>query len=59
MLARRVEDAVFTKVETFSPRNHLHAFRLDGPDEVDSSGRVDPEAYLVGCQDHLRPPDPP
>ena len=41
VLARRVEDPAFTKVETFSPRNHLHAFRLDGPDEVEKLAAVD------------------
>ena len=54
VLARRVDDEAFTTVETFSPRNHLHAFRLDGPDEVDKLRPWTPEAYLVGCQDHLR-----
>src|SRR5205085_11274113 len=29
VFARRVEHPRFTRVETFSPRNHLHAFRLD------------------------------
>jgi hypothetical protein len=55
VLARRVDDAdVFTKVETFSPRNHLHAFRLDGPDDVARLRPWTPEAYAVGRQDHLR-----
>ena len=54
VLARRVEDDVFTKVETFSPRNHVHAFRLDGPDEVEKLRPWTPEAYAVGCQTHLR-----
>ena len=60
VLARRVEDEAFTRVETFSPRNHLHAFRLDSSDEVEKLRPWTPEAYLVGCQDHLRgSPDPP
>ena len=53
VLAQRVDSDVFTKVETFSPRNHMHAFRLDGPDEVAKLRPWAPEAYLVGCQDHL------
>ena len=53
VLARRVEDEAFTRVETFSPRNHLHAFRLDGPDEAEKLRPWTPEAYAVGCQDHL------
>jgi hypothetical protein len=55
VLARRVDDPVFTKVETFSPRNHLHAFRLDGPDEVERLRPWTPEAYAVGRQDRLLP----
>ena len=35
VLARRTEDPLFTRVESFSPRNHLHAFRLDAPAEVE------------------------
>ena len=35
VLARRLEDPRFTRIETFSPRNHLHAFRLLSPSDVD------------------------
>ena len=28
VLARRLENPRFRRIETFSPRNHLHAFRL-------------------------------
>ena len=60
VLARRLDSDVFTKVETFSPRNHVHAFRLEDPAEVEKLRPWTPEAYLVGCQDHLRQPsDPP
>jgi Domain of unknown function (DUF5655) len=54
VLARPVEDPVFTKVETFSPRNHVHAFRLDSPDDVERLRPWTPEAYAVGRQDHHR-----
>jgi len=54
VLARRVEDPVFTEVETFSPRNHVHSFRLDGPEDVERLRPWTPEAYAVGRQDHLR-----
>ena len=54
VLARRVDDPVFTDVETYSPRNHVHTFRLDGPDEVERLRPWTPEAYAVGRQDHLR-----
>ena len=35
VLGRRLEDPRFTPIETFSPGNHLHAFRLSSPEEVD------------------------
>jgi hypothetical protein len=54
VLARRVDDPVFTGVETYSPSNHVHTFRLDGPDQVERLRRWTPEAYAVGRQDHLR-----
>ena len=53
VLARRVEDPVFTKVESFSPRNHAHHFRLDAPEMVDRLSAYAREAYAVGCQEHL------
>jgi uncharacterized protein DUF5655 len=53
VLARHAENPVFNKVETISPRNHVHHFRLDTPADVtplrDSAG----EAYAVGRQEHL------
>jgi hypothetical protein len=54
VLARRVEHPRFRKIETFSPRNHLHAFRLEHPKDVDDTF-VDwmREAYAVGAQRHL------
>ncbi|HXM33266.1 MAG TPA: DUF5655 domain-containing protein [Chthoniobacterales bacterium] len=54
VLARRLEHARFRRIETFSPRNHLHAFRFERAEEVD--GEVAAwlaEAYLVGEQRHL------
>jgi uncharacterized protein DUF5655 len=36
VLGRRVDDPRFTRIETFSPGNHLHAFRLVSPRDVDS-----------------------
>jgi uncharacterized protein DUF5655 len=54
VLARRLEDPRFTKIESFSPRNHLHAFRLSSPGEVDDRFRAwMREAYEVGVQHHL------
>jgi hypothetical protein len=54
VLARRVEHPRFHRLETFSPRNHLHAFRLTRPDEIDDEFKAWlAEAYLVGKQEHL------
>ena len=54
VLARRLERPRFRSVETFSPRNHLHTFRLARPDDVDAELRAWlAEAYLVGKQEHL------
>jgi Domain of unknown function (DUF5655) len=56
VLARRVDSPRFLRIETFSPRNVLHAFRLTTPDDVDAefTGWLT-EAYRVGAQEHLRP----
>ena len=54
VLARRAEDARFRKIETISPRNHVHHFRLDEPAEVEALSAYAREAYAVGRQDHLR-----
>jgi len=55
VLARRVEHPRFRRVQTFSPRNHLHAFRLTHADEIDDQFRSWlGEAYLVGDQQHVR-----
>jgi hypothetical protein len=55
VLARRLEHDRFVRVDTISPRNHVHAFRLRTPSDVD--GDVEAwlaEAYDVGAQRHLR-----
>jgi hypothetical protein len=54
VLARRLESPRFRRIETFSPRNHLHAFRFEDIGEIDNE--VDAwfaEAYRVGQQRHL------
>ena len=55
VLARRVESPRFTKIQVFSPRNVLHAFKLTEPDDIDGefAGWIG-EAYQVGAQEHLR-----
>jgi hypothetical protein len=55
VLARRLEHPRFRKIETFSPRNHLHAFRLEQPSDIDNTfTEWMREAYAVGQQQHLR-----
>ena len=55
VLARRLEHPRFRHVQTFSVRNHLHAFRLTSPGEVDGEFRAWlAEAYRVGRQEHLQ-----
>ena len=54
VLARRRESPRFRRIETFSPRNHLHAFRLTTPQDVDAEVRdCLAEAYAVGMRRHL------
>ena len=54
VLARRLEDPRFRRVETFSPRNHLHTFRITCSEDIDRQFRAWlAEAYHVGRQDHL------
>jgi hypothetical protein len=54
ILARRIEAHRFRRVETYSPRNHLHAFRLTSPADIDAEFRGWlAEAYAVGAQKHL------
>ena len=56
VLARRLASPRFRKVESFSPRNHLHRFRLERLDEVgDEVAAWLAEAYRVGEQRHLAP----
>lgn len=56
VLARRVESPLFRRIDTLSPRNHVHHFRLhtagDLTPELDALLR---EAYAVGEQKHLVP----
>lgn len=55
VFARRLEHSRFLRVETFSPRNHLHAFRLESMAELDEEFAAwVSEAYAVGEQKHMR-----
>jgi hypothetical protein len=54
VLARRLENKRFRRIETFSPRNHLHAFRFENVDEVNAEVFAWlAEAYRAGEQRHL------
>ena len=61
VLARRRDEPRFRRVQSLSPRNHVHAFRIARVDEVDEqvAGWL-AEAYELGMQRHLgRPLTPP
>jgi hypothetical protein len=54
VLARRLESPRFLGVQTFSPRNHLHVFRIEKLADIDAEFRAwMAEAYAVGQQKHL------
>jgi hypothetical protein len=55
VLARRLAHPRFRRVETISPRNHVHHFRLVSLADVDDQFLAWlREAYAVGTQQHLR-----
>lgn len=57
VMARRIEDPRFLEVRTFSPRNHLHRFRISEVSDIDPRMRAwMREAYAVGEQRHLDRP---
>ncbi len=57
VLARRLEHPRFRKVESISPRNHVHHFRLTSTTEIDAVfTNWLKEAYAVGQQRHLDEP---
>jgi hypothetical protein len=54
VLAERHPSTHFRRIETFSPRNHLHAFRLERVEQLDPEFRqLIGMAYTVGEQRHL------
>jgi endogenous inhibitor of DNA gyrase (YacG/DUF329 family) len=54
VLARRLESPRFRRIDYISPRNQVHAFRLQKPSEVDAEVEAWlAEAYSVGEQKHL------
>jgi hypothetical protein len=56
VLARRLENTRFRRIDYISPRNQVHVFRLQQRDEVDAEVEAWlAEAYSVGGQKHLSP----
>jgi uncharacterized protein DUF5655 len=55
VLARRIDSPRFRRIEEYSPRNVLHAFRITSTADVDPEfkGWL-AEAYAVGEQRHLK-----
>jgi hypothetical protein len=54
VLARRLEHPRFRRIETLSPRSHVHHFRLTSKSDVDAElAAWFREAYAVGEQRHL------
>jgi uncharacterized protein DUF5655 len=54
VLARRLENSRFTKIEYISPRNHVHSFCFYSCEELDREVLAwVREAYRVGQQRHL------
>jgi hypothetical protein len=54
VLARRLEHPRFLGIQTISPRNHVHQFRLQSLAELDDEFAAwAGEAYAVGQQKHL------
>jgi hypothetical protein len=55
VLARRLESRRFRKIETVSPKNHVHHFKIEQVDDIDDEVRAWlQEAYRVGRQEHLK-----
>jgi hypothetical protein len=57
VLARRLEHPRFLGIQTISPRNHVHQFRLQKLADLDEEfSEWAREAYAVGQQKHLADP---
>ena len=55
VLSRRFEHRRFRRIQTISPGNHVHSFRITSPSDIDGEfSRWLAEAYEVGEQRHLK-----
>jgi hypothetical protein len=53
VLARRLEHPRFRRIDSLSPRNHVHHFRFTAPDQIDAEVAAWlREAHAVGRQEH-------
>jgi hypothetical protein len=60
VLAERTLDPRFSRIQTISPRNHVHEFVLNDVGDIDSRFcELIAKAYAVGNQEHLRRPAKP
>jgi hypothetical protein len=54
VLSRRYDHPRFRQIQTISPRNHVHTFRLTSRRDIDVDFKAwIAEAYSVGEQRHL------
>ena len=54
VLAGRNESSRFERIESYSPRNHVHVFRLTAEEDIDREFcALIADAYTVGRQEHL------
>lgn len=54
VLSRRLENPRFTRIESLSPRNHIHYFRIRSVEKLDDEvASWLQETYKVGEQKHL------
>ncbi|MCG8436205.1 MAG: DUF5655 domain-containing protein [Gammaproteobacteria bacterium] len=54
VLARRREEPFFSRIQKYSPQNHVHEFRLDEDEQLTGAfSDCIQEAYEVGEQEHL------
>lgn len=54
VLAREAEHPLFRKVQVLSPKNVVHEFRIEVPEQIDARFlALCREAYDVGRQRHL------
>ncbi len=54
VLSRRLESTRFSRIESLSPRNHVHHFQIRSTEDLDDEVRSWlEESYKVGMQEHL------